>query len=52
MEALYIVAFILPLVVDMCIGYESYKSCHSVVKSMQWFFAVLLFQVLVGASIL
>ncbi|SHK77748.1 hypothetical protein SAMN05216582_11725 [Selenomonas ruminantium] len=52
MEALYVVLFILPLIVDICIGYDSYMCSHSKMKAMGWFFAGLGAQILVGMSIL
>ena len=52
MEALYVALFILPLIVDICIGYDSYMCYHSKVKAMAWFCAGLGVQVLVGMSIL
>ena len=52
MEALYAALFLLPLIVDICIGYDSYICSHSVSKAMAWFFAGLGAQILVGVYIL
>ncbi len=52
MEVLYAALFILPLIVDVCIGYDSYMYSHSKKTAMAWFFAGLLSQVIVGVSIL
>ncbi len=52
MEVLYVALFTLPLIVDICIGYDSYMCCHSKTKAMAWFSAGLLAQIVVGVSIL
>lgn len=52
MEALYVVLILLPLIVDICIGYDAYMKYHSVRKAMAWFFAGVVSQVLVGLPIL
>ena len=52
MEVLYVALFMLPLIVDICIGYDSYMCSHSKAKAMGWFSAGLLAQILVGMSIL
>jgi hypothetical protein len=39
MEVMYAVLFLLPLIVDLCIGYDAYMNSHSVRKAMVWFFA-------------
>ncbi|MCR5757654.1 MAG: hypothetical protein K6F95_07085 [Selenomonas sp.] len=48
MEALYVLLFLLPIIVDLCIGYDAYLQSHSLRKAMTWFFAGILTQVLVG----
>ncbi|SFA90481.1 hypothetical protein [Selenomonas ruminantium] len=52
MEALYVALFLLPLIVDLCIGYDAYMNSHSLRKAMAWFFAGVVSQVLVGLPIL
>lgn len=52
MEALYVVLFLLPLIVDLCIAYDAYMNSHSVRKAMGWFCVGVLSQVLVGLPIL
>lgn len=52
MVALYVALFILPLIVDLYIGYDSYMTCHSVRKAMGWFSVGVLSQVLAGLYIL
>ena len=52
MAALYVAIFIVPLIVDIFIGYDSYMCYHSVKKAMAWFSVGLLAQVLAGVYII